>query len=75
MLSNISDLTNNSDLLHLFTAVTIVDLIIIFISKSTGVFGKNLDIWYNKFNLSAVILDIFIIVIGAREKRQIIIED
>lgn len=64
MLSNISDLTNNSDLLYLFTAVTIVDLIVIFISKSTHIFGKNLDTWYNKFNLSAVILDIFIIVIG-----------
>jgi len=67
MLSNISDFTNNSDLLYLFTAVTIVDLIVIYIARNTELLGSknsNLNIWYDKFGISAVILDIFIIIIG-----------
>ena len=63
MLSNISDFTNNSDFLYLFTAVTIVDLTVIYLARS-NLLGSNINTWYNKFGISAVILDIFIIIIG-----------
>lgn len=62
MLSDISDFNNNSDLLYLFTAVTIVDLIVIYLARN-NLLGSNLNIWYDKFGISAVILDIFIIII------------
>lgn len=70
MLSNISDFTNNSDLLYLFTAVTIVDLIGIYLAKNNYI-GSNINIWYDKFKISAVILDIFIIIIGLIITRYI----
>jgi polyferredoxin len=63
MLSNISDFTNNSDFLYLFTAVTIVDLTVIYLARNK-LLGSNINIWYDKFGISAVILDIFIIIIG-----------
>jgi len=70
MLSDISDFTNNSDLLYLFTAVTIVDLIGIYLAKNNFI-GSNINIWYDKFKISAVILDIFIIIIGLIITRYI----
>jgi polyferredoxin len=71
MLSDISDFNNNSDLLYLFTAVTIVDLSVIYLARNTNIFGTNINIWYNKFGISAVILDIFIIIIGLIITRYI----
>jgi hypothetical protein len=70
MLSDISDFTNNSDLLYLFTAVTIVDLIGIYLAKNNFI-GANINVWYDKFKISAVILDIFIIIIGLIITRYI----
>jgi hypothetical protein len=70
MLSDISDFTNNSDLLYLFTAVTIVDLIGIYLAKNNFI-GSNINVWYDKFKISAVILDIFIIIIGLIITRYI----
>ena len=63
MLSDISNFNNNSDLLYLFTAVTIIDLTVIYLARN-NLIGSNINIWYNKFGISAVILDIFIIIIG-----------
>jgi len=70
MLSNISDFTNNSDLLYLFTAVTIVDLSVIYLARNK-LLGSNINVWYDKFGISAVILDIFIIIIGLIITRYI----
>jgi len=70
MLSNISDFTNNLDFLYLFTAVTIVDLTVIYLARS-NLLGSNINIWYDKFGISAVILDIFIIIIGLIITRYI----
>jgi hypothetical protein len=64
MLSNISNIYETSDLLPIFIAVLIVDLIVIIIAKKTGLFGKQIKIWYEKLGITAVILDVFIIVIG-----------
>jgi len=63
MLSNISNIYETSDLLPIFIAVLIVDLIVIIIAKKTGLLNKQLNIWYLKLGITAVILDVFIIVI------------
>ena len=70
MLSDISNFNNNSDLLYLFTAVTIVDLTVIYLARNK-LLGSNINIWYDKFGISAVILDIFIIIIGLIITRYI----
>ena len=70
MLSDISNFNNNSELLYLFTAVTIVDLTVIYLARNK-LLGSNINIWYDKFGISAVILDIFIIIIGLIITRYI----
>lgn len=70
MLSDISNFNNNSDLLYLFTAVTIVDLTVIYLARN-NLIGENINVWYDKFKISAVILDIFIIIIGLIITRYI----
>ena len=61
MLQNISDLKNNDDLLPIFLAVIIIDFIVILISKYTTFFGKQINVWYDKLGITAVLLDVFII--------------
>ena len=63
MLSDISNITNNIDLLYILTGVIIIDLIVIIFAR-TNYLGKEINVWYNRFGLSAVILDVLIIVIG-----------
>lgn len=64
MFSDISNISNNIDLIYITTAVIIVDLIVIFIAKNTTFFGKQINIWYDKFGMTAVLLDVTIIIIG-----------
>ena len=64
MLQNISDFKNNDDLLSIFLAVIIIDFIVILIAKYTNFFGKQINVWYDKLGMTAVLLDVFIIVIG-----------
>jgi uncharacterized protein YacL len=64
MLSDISNINNNIDLLYIITAVVIVDMIIILIARDTTFLGKTINEWYDKFGITAVILDVLIIVIG-----------
>ena len=64
MFADISNIHNNYDLVYILTAVTIVDLIIIYIARNTRHFGKEVNTWYDKFSLAAIILDVLIIVIG-----------
>ena len=63
MLSDISNITNNIDLLYILTGVIIIDFIVIILAR-TNYLGKEINVWYNRFGLSAVILDVLIIVIG-----------
>lgn len=70
-LKNISDFKNNDDLLPIFLAVIIVDFIVIIISKYTTFFGNQINVWYNKLGMTAVLLDVFIIVIGLLITRYI----
>ena len=71
MLNNISDFKNNDDLLPIFLAVAIIDLIVILIAKYTSFFGRQINVWYDKLGMTAVLLDIFIIVIGLLVTRFI----
>jgi uncharacterized protein YacL len=64
MLSDISNINNNIDLLYIITATVIVDMIYLLIARDTPYFGKTLNEWYDKFGITAVILDVLIIVIG-----------
>jgi uncharacterized protein YacL len=64
MLKDISDFKNNDDLLPIFLAVIIIDFIVILIAKNTTFFGNQINVWYNKLGITAVLLDVFIIIIG-----------
>ena len=66
MFGNISDYNNISDYLPIFNASLIADIIIIFLLYYTNVFGdpKTLKKWYEDYRLSAVIADVFILIIG-----------
>lgn len=63
-LKNISNFSTLSDYLPIFTGTLIADLIIIFVFSYTMFQSKILMVWYKKYGLSAVIADVFIIVIG-----------
>ena len=63
-LANISQFTKLSDYLPIFTGTLIADLIIIFVFSYTMFKSNMLMVWYEKYGLSAVIADVFIIVIG-----------
>lgn len=62
LLGDISNINNNLDYIYIFTAVCIVDLIVIALAKK-NYFGKQINIWYKKLGMTAVLLDVFIIVI------------
>lgn len=64
MFGDISNINNNIDLLYIITGVLIVDMIYILIARDTKIFGKIINEWYNRFGITAVILDVLIIVIG-----------
>jgi hypothetical protein len=64
MFADISNINDNTDLLYIITAVVIVDMIVILIARDTKFFGNTINDWYNKFGITAVILDVLIIVIG-----------
>jgi hypothetical protein len=63
MLADISNINNNIDLLYIITATVIVDMIYMLIARDTPFFGKTLNEWYDKFGITAVILDVLVIVI------------
>jgi hypothetical protein len=64
MLSDISNINNNIDLLYIITGAVIVDMVVILIARDTPFIGKTINEWYNNFGITAVILDVLISVIG-----------
>ena len=64
MFADISNIHNNTDLLYILTAIIIVDLVVILIARDTTLLGKQINVWYNKFTLAAVVLDVLILLIG-----------
>lgn len=71
ILGDISNANNTLDFIQIFTAVLIVDFIVILIAKKTNKFGKAINVWYDKLGMTAVMLDVFIIVIGIIITRYI----
>ena len=63
MLKNIADFNNIKDYLPLLNAVLITDLIVILLANMNIIQSQVLKKWYQKYNLSAVIADVFIILI------------
>ena len=61
---NISNFNNVNDYLPIFNGVLITELIVLILFNNKIITSKSLRDWYSKFNLSAVIADVFIIVIG-----------
>jgi uncharacterized protein YacL len=71
MLSNIANFKNTNDLLPIFLAACIVDLFVIMTARYTTLFGKELNRWYSSLGLTAIILDIFILIVGLLITRWI----
>ena len=71
MLKNIADFSNTNDYLPLFNAVLITDLFVIFLLNIGVIKSQVLRQWYSKYNLSAVIADVLIILIGLIITRAI----
>ena len=71
MSKNIGDFNNINDYLPLLNAVLITDLFIIFLLNINVIKSQLLRNWYSQFNLSAVIADILIILIGLIITRAI----
>jgi hypothetical protein len=63
--SDISDFRETSDWWFILFAILFIDLVVILLGRHfPGTFGKELNEWYDKFGLSAVIADVLIIAIG-----------
>jgi hypothetical protein len=71
MLKNIADFNNVSDYLPLFNSVLITDLFVIFLLNTKVIQSNVLRQWYSQYNLSAVIADVLIILIGLIITRAI----
>ena len=71
MLKNIADFSNTNDYLPLFNAVLITDLFVIFLLNINIIKSQVLKKWYLQYNLSAVIADVLIILIGLIITRAI----
>jgi hypothetical protein len=63
-LGNISNFNNTNDYLPIITSALIIDLVIILMVLFKKINSKSLNSWYNKFGPSAVLADVFSIVIG-----------
>ena len=68
---NIADFNNINDYLPLFNAVLITDLFVILLINMNVLTSKVIKEWYSKYNLSAVIAEILIILIGLIITRAI----
>jgi len=71
MLKNIADFSNVSDYLPLLNAVLITDLFVILLLNTKVIKSNTLQQWYSQYNLSAVMADVLIIIIGLIITRAI----
>ena len=71
MSRNISDFNNINDYLPLFNAVLITELIVILLLNIKIIKSETFRAWYSEYNLSAVIADVLIILIGLIITRAI----
>ena len=71
MFKNIANFNNINDYLPLFNAVLITDLFVILLLNTGIIKSLVLNKWYSQYNLSAVIADVLIILIGLIITRAI----
>jgi len=71
MLKNIANFNNINDYLPLFNSVLITDLFVILLLNTRVIKSQVLRKWYSLYNLSAVIADVLIILIGLIITRAI----
>jgi hypothetical protein len=72
---DISDYYEIGDWIYIGLAVLIIDIIVLFLVRFfPDFFGKAINVWYNRFKLSAVIADVFIILIGFALTRYVYTE-
>jgi uncharacterized protein YacL len=64
MFGNIANFSNTNDYIPLFNGVMITDLFVILLLHMGIIKSSVLREWYDKYNLSAVIADVLIIMIG-----------
>ena len=73
--ADISEYEEINDWVYIFIGILVTELIVLFaVRLFPEVFGKYLNIWYNRFKLSAVIADIFIIALGIGVTRYVYTE-
>jgi len=69
---DISEYDNIYDWFYLVLAAVCVEVIIISLVRFfPDLFGKSLNLWYNRFKLSAVLADVFIVLIGFAITRYV----
>jgi hypothetical protein len=61
---DISKFDETADLPLILAAILLVDVIVICIARFTGLFGTVINVWYDRFGLSAVLADVGIIFLG-----------
>ena len=71
MFKNIANFSNTNDYLPLLNGVLITDLFVILLLNMKLINSQVLRKWYSQYNLSAVIADVFIILIGLIIARAI----
>jgi hypothetical protein len=73
--ADISEYQNVYDWGYIIVAVLIVETVVICLVRYfPDVFGKSLNVWYNRFKLSAVLADVLIILIGFGISRYVYTE-
>jgi len=63
-LQTLSNYKNVSNIPHILFGTLVVDIIAILLAKNTTLLGRVLKRWYDQFDLSAVIADVLVIVLG-----------
>jgi len=71
MFKNIANFSNTKDYLPLLTGVLITDMFVILLLNMKIINSQVLRKWYSQYNLSAVIADVLIILIGLIIARAI----
>jgi hypothetical protein len=71
MFKNIANFSNTNDYMPLFNGVMITDMFVILLLNTNIIKSRVLREWYDKYNLSAVIADVLIILIGLIITRAI----
>ena len=69
---DVSDVFELSDWLYIGVGVLLIELFFVFLIRYyPEIFGKSVNVWYNRFKLSAVIADVGIILIGFAIARYV----